>query len=61
MLGFGLPTYLSLLEASWRHIYQEQLSYLCIKQHHYTNDASGNCSNCAELHEEQIEKHFVEH
>ena len=36
-------------------------NYLCIEQTHCTDDASGNCSNCAELHEEQIEKHFVEH
>ena len=31
-------------------------SYLCIEQIHYTDDASGDCSNCADLREEQREE-----
>ena len=31
-------------------------NYLYIKQCHYTNDTGGNCSDCADLREEQREK-----
>ena len=31
-------------------------NYLCIEQCHYANDASGDCSNCADLGEEQREE-----